>query len=122
MLGTAERDLHDCRTPGLRADWRFNIAYSAILGLASAALAACGYRASREGHHYWTIQSLGSTLGLEPDVIDELDAFRKKRNIATYEETGYVSDKEADEIINVAEKLRAQVVRWLKEKHRDMVD
>jgi hypothetical protein len=33
------------KTPGLHTDWRFNIAYSAALQLASAALAAAGYQA-----------------------------------------------------------------------------
>ena len=37
---------------GLSADWRLNIAYNAALQAASAALAACGYRAARDAHHY----------------------------------------------------------------------
>jgi hypothetical protein len=31
LLGVVERDLADCRTPGLSADWRLNIAYNAAL-------------------------------------------------------------------------------------------
>ena len=45
-----ERDLADCLTTGLSADWRLNIAYNAALQAATAALAAAGYRAAREAH------------------------------------------------------------------------
>jgi hypothetical protein len=58
LFGIADRDLKDCRTEGLSTDWRLNIAYNAALQLATAALAACGYRAGREAHHYRVIQSL----------------------------------------------------------------
>jgi len=59
LLAIADRDLKDCRSEGLSADWRFNIAYNAILQTATAALAAAGYRASRDSHHYRILQSLG---------------------------------------------------------------
>ena len=39
LLGVCDRDLKDCRTPGLSADWRFSIAYNAALQAATAALA-----------------------------------------------------------------------------------
>jgi hypothetical protein len=42
-------------------DWKLNIAYNAALQAATAALAAAGYRAAREQHHYRTIQSLALT-------------------------------------------------------------
>ena len=47
LLGIAERDLEQALTPGLRPDWRLNIAYNAALQTAVAALAALGYRAGR---------------------------------------------------------------------------
>jgi len=40
LLALVERDLLDCRTSELSADWRFNIAYNAALEAATAALAA----------------------------------------------------------------------------------
>jgi len=36
---------------GLDPDWRLNIAYNAALHSATAALAAEGYRATRESYH-----------------------------------------------------------------------
>jgi hypothetical protein len=51
-LAMADRDLAQCRAPGLSPDWQLNIAYNAALQLAAAALGSAGYRASREAHHY----------------------------------------------------------------------
>ena len=56
LLAVADRDLHDCRSGGLSADWRLNIAYNAALQAATAALAAAGYRPAREMHHFRVIQ------------------------------------------------------------------
>jgi hypothetical protein len=116
-----ERDLADCRTPGLSADWRLNIAYNAALQAATAALAAQGYRAGREAHHYRVIQSLELTIGADPQTVTELDAFRKKRNIGGYERAGVTSDQEAEEMINLAEMLRQSVVDWLQVNHPDLL-
>ena len=83
LLVVAERDLNDCRTArkaGLSPDWQLNIAYNAALQLATAALAATGYRDSREAHHYRVVRSLAYTIGADASVVTRLDRFRKKRN------------------------------------------
>jgi hypothetical protein len=69
LLGVVERDLADSQTAGLSTDWRLNIAYNAALQAATAALAASGYRASRDQHHYRVIQSLELTIGAERKVV-----------------------------------------------------
>lgn len=117
LLALVERDLHDCRTGQLSADWRFNIAYNAALQAATAALAAAGYRAARDGHHYRVIQSLGLTIGAASGTVRHLDAFRKKRNLSSYEVGGRISDQEANEMAKLAEKLRDEVQRWIKANH-----
>ncbi len=76
-VSTAHRDSKDSRTPGLSADWRQNIAYNAELQLATAALVAAGYRASRQMHHYRVIHSLAHTIGADAKLIGRLDQFRK---------------------------------------------
>jgi hypothetical protein len=48
LLAIVERDLSDSQASGLSADWRLNIAHNAALQAATAALAASGYRASRD--------------------------------------------------------------------------
>jgi hypothetical protein len=92
LFGIADRDLKDCRTEGLSADWRLNIAYNAALQLATAALAAFGYRAGHEAHHYRVIQSLSFTVGADRMLVIRFDAFRKKRNLTGYDRAGTVSD------------------------------
>lgn len=61
-----DRDLRECQAKGLRADWSFAIAYNAALQAATAALAAAGYRASRDAHHYRVFQSLEYTIKADP--------------------------------------------------------
>ena len=48
LLEVVERDLNDSEAGGLSPDWRMNIAYNAALQATTAALAAAGFRASRE--------------------------------------------------------------------------
>jgi len=98
----------------LPADWRFAIAYNAGLQAATATLAAAGYRAARDNHHYRVIQSLEFTTGPGRKFIDTLDGFRKKRNVSSYDVAGSVSDKEADEMLKLATSLRADVEKWIR--------
>ena len=121
LLALVERDLHDCRTSELSADWRFNIAYNAALQAATAALAAAGYRAARDAHHYRVIQSLSLTIGAASGTVRQLDAFRKKRNLTSYEVGGRISDQEAKEMAAMAEKLREEVQRWIKAHHPELL-
>jgi hypothetical protein len=114
LLAIADRDLADCRVQGLSPDWRLNIAYNAALQASTAALAACGYRAAREAHHYRVIQSLALTIGADARLVRQFDLFRKKRNIGGYERAGTVSDQEAKEMIALAEQIRQEVMDWLK--------
>jgi hypothetical protein len=117
LLGVVDRDLADCKTPGLSADWRLNIAYNAALQGATAALAAAGYRATRDWHHYRVIQSLAHTIGAESALVAQLEQFRKKRHIGGYERAGSVSDHEADEMAALARQLRQSVIDWLQANH-----
>ena len=117
LLAVVDRDLADCHISGLSPDWRLGIAYNAALQAATAALAACGYRAAREMHHYRVIHSLELTIAASSSVVDQLEAFRKKRNIGGYERAGQISDQEASEMIALASALRASVKEWLARNH-----
>ncbi|UCG46480.1 MAG: hypothetical protein JSU94_13355 [Phycisphaerales bacterium] len=121
LFGVADRDLLDCQTEGLSADWKMNIAYNAGLQSATAALAAAGYRATRDAHHYRVIQSLAYTIGAEAKVIAKFNEFRKKRNIGGYERAGLVSDHEANEMLALARQLRGWVERWIHESHPELL-
>jgi hypothetical protein len=78
LLAVADRDLSDCKASGLSSDWQLNIAYNAALQTATAALAASGYRAVREAHHYRVIHSLTHTIKADAGLVSLLDLFRKK--------------------------------------------
>ena len=117
LMAIANRDLEDCHVQGLSPDWKLNIAYNAALQASTAALAACGYRASREAHHYRVIQSLSLTIGADVRLVRQFDSFRKKRNFGEYERAGTVSDQEANEMITLAERITQEVKDWLKSVH-----
>ena len=121
LLGMADRDLAQCRMPHLSSDWQLNIAYNAALQAATAALAAAGYRAAREAHHYRVIQSLAYTIKADASLIAQLDKFRKKRNIGSYERAGVASDQEAKEMFVLAKNLRDEVEKWLRLNHPELL-
>jgi hypothetical protein len=121
LLGMADRDLAQCQTPNLSSDWELSIAYNAALQAATAALAAAGYRAAREAHHYRVIQSLAYTIKADPILIAQLDKFRKKRNISEYERAGVASEQEAKEMFVLAKNLRDKVEKWLHSNHPELL-
>jgi hypothetical protein len=106
LMAVVDRDLAASKTPGLHNDWSFNIAYNAALQLATAALAASGYRAEHSSHHYRVIDSLSLTLGTDAATIKKFNIFRKKRNISDYERSGAVSERDVEEIRLLADKLK----------------
>lgn len=121
LLAVFDRDMADARVKTLSADRRFAIAYNAALMIAVAALAAAGYRASGEGHHYWTIQSLAYTIQADAGTINKFNKFRQKRNISDYERTDVVSEQEMAEMIALARNLRTDVDKWLRKNHPGLV-
>jgi hypothetical protein len=121
LLGVIDRDLSDSAVAVLSPDTQLGLAYNAALQVGTIALAAHGYRASRERKHDVTIQSLAITIGADPAIVRRLDAFRKKRNIGDYERAGSTSVKEAAELRDLARKLRTAVHEWLNGHHPDLL-
>jgi hypothetical protein len=121
LLGIVERDLRDSDAKDVSNDWRFAIAYNAGLQAATAALAAAGYRASRDSHHYRVIQSLSLTIGKSAGFIRNFDAFRKKRNVSNYDIGGGISDRELQEMMEIAKSLHDEVKSWIQAKHASLL-
>jgi hypothetical protein len=121
LLGIVERDLVDAGLDALSDDWKLNIAYNAALQAATAALAACGYRAAREAHHYRVIQSLRDTIGAPGILVARLDVFRKKRNQGGYERAGAISEQEAQEMIELAREIDTSVRRWFADHRPELL-
>jgi uncharacterized protein (UPF0332 family) len=117
LLKICNRDLEKCRIIELGPDWRLSIAHNAALQAATAAFAAAGYRARKEGQHYLVIQSLAFTLKTDPKVIKQLDKFRQKRNISDYDQPGLVTEQEAEEMITLAQQIRDNVEEWIRTNH-----
>jgi hypothetical protein len=120
LLGIADRDLAACQVQGLPADWRFAIAYNSALQAAAAALAAAGFRATHDSHHYRVIQSLEFTINASRKTLGTFDGFRKKRNISSYDIAGSVSDVEAEEMMRLAKALRSEVEQSLRGSHPEL--
>ncbi|MGD0270558.1 MAG: HEPN domain-containing protein [Candidatus Sulfotelmatobacter sp.] len=114
LMRISDRDLVACKAKELPADWKLAIAYNAALQAATAALAAAGYRVSRDNHHYRVIQSLELTIGASRKQVDTFDGFRKKRNVSSYDLSGTVSQKEADEMLKLAAEIRTEVEKWIR--------
>lgn len=121
LLAISDRDLAACQVKQLPADWRCAIAYNAALQAATAALAAAGYRATRDNHHYRVIQSLEFRTAPGRKFIDTLEGFRKKRNMSSYDVSGAVSDKEAHEMFALATSLRVDVQKWIRATHPELL-
>ncbi len=122
LLAVADRDIANAEVPTLAAEWRLIIAYNSALRTSTAALAASGFRVSTQvSHHYYGIESLRFTIGLEPALITRFDRFRKKRNLSAYEQSGAVSELEVSEMIALARELRSRVQQWLEQQHPDFL-
>ena len=66
------------------------------------------------------IESLALTAGIEGKTVRLLDTYRKKRNRAGYETAGLVSDSEAKGMVELAQRLRNDVMVWLKKEHPEL--
>ena len=117
LLNLAERDIQVAGLAGLTPDWVFNIAYNAVIQAATAALAASGYRASRDEHHYRILQSLKHTIGADSVLLSQLDKCRKKRNMSTYELAGIISEHEAIQMVETARQLTERIRVWILKEH-----
>lgn len=120
LLGVVDRDLKDSQRD-LSPDWKFGIAYNAALQLCTILLNASGYRPDKLQAHYRTLQSLPLTLGSDrKDDADYLDTCRKTRNTAEYDSAGVTREDDAKELIEFAQRLREDVVAWLKKTHPEL--
>ena len=121
LLAVFTRDMADAQSNAISIDRRFATAYNAALTVATAALAASGYRAAGEGHHYWVIQSLAFTLLLEADTIEEFNRFRRKRNSIDYERIGAVSEREVSEMLELARNIHGKLEIWLRGNYPELL-
>lgn len=123
LLAIVDRDIAAADLEALDDDWRFNIAYNAILQCALAALAVAGYRPEKGGgnHHYRALQSLELTLGIPAKRVVVIEAYRKKRNQLEYERSGVASSEDVKAACALARELAKQTKEWIAISHPDLV-
>ena len=118
LLELVRRDIKDAKVEGLSSDRRFACAYNAVLQLATILLYCKGYKPEGTGHHFIVFQAMKIIMGNNYYTLaDYFDSCRSKRNITDYDYAGAISDLEAEELIEEAEKFLEITINWLKKNY-----
>jgi hypothetical protein len=121
LLALVDRDVRDAQIEATSADRRFATACNGALQLATVVLHAAGYRTAGPGHHSLTIQVLPEVMGAgQAEVAAFLDVCRMKRNVADYDRMGAVSESDVAELLELVDRLRADVTEWLDSHHPEL--
>lgn len=107
-MALADRDIKTARMiMASDWDWGFSIAYNAVLQAARALMFSKGYRPSGgEGQHIAAVRfveiALGEEFGKDVYIFDKM---RSKRHRVIYDVAGLVSEQEAKQTFNFAQKF-----------------
>jgi uncharacterized protein (UPF0332 family) len=112
-LKIARRDIATAKSIlNTSQEWAFNIAHNAMNQAGRALMLHEGYRPLGEGHHATVVQFLEIAFeGKLDSLLAEVDRIRRKRNKVTYDTTGLISRKNAEEAISIADELLKEVVK-----------
>ncbi len=114
LLKSAEDLLRDARLPQLGAEGRFRLGYASGFALALAALRASGYRPVQgKGHRAIAFQVLEHTCSADKAIVVTLMKGHARRNASEYEGGPPVTATEANDLVEVVDKLQAHVRGWL---------
>jgi len=115
LVALVRRDIKDAKVESLSSDRRFACAYNAVLQLATILLYCKGYKPEGTGHHFTVFQAMKIIMGNNYYTLaDYFDSCRSKRNITDYDYAGAISDSEAKELIEEAEKFLEIIINCLK--------
>lgn len=125
FLASAEKKLTAAkRTFGIDVEACYQLAYEAMLKASLGFMLSFGIRPrSLPGHHIAIIEFAGKRLGKEfSDQIAMFDRMRRKRHLALYDVTAFISRQEARQALETAEKylaiIRGQIEKWDPHKHQ----
>jgi hypothetical protein len=122
QLGIVSRSMSDASVEAISDDLRFYTTFNAILALANTALRASGYRAATQsGHHTRLLETLEFTVKADSKLLRKLFAFSKKRNSASYDSAGSISNQDLEQVLSTAQELRYTVEDWLKKSHPELL-
>jgi hypothetical protein len=113
LLAAAGRLLKDARHAAISDEGRFSLAYNAAHALALAALRAAGYRPSSSGHRRLLFQTLETTADAPRELWLALTQYHDRRNKIEYAGS-LPSGTEANDLVQLAEKLQALLSKRLK--------
>ena len=117
LLGAIARRLEDARNLSIHAETRLGQAYHAILNCALVALRANNLRpVNGPGKHFYALESLLHTLGVEQKRVDYYQGLRDLRNKDIYEGSIHLSEREVEEAIEEAVWLQEHLHAWLAER------
>jgi len=115
LITLVRRDIKDAKVESLSSDRRFACAYNAVLQLATILLYCKGYKPEGTGHYFTVFQAMKIIMGNNYCTLaDYFDSCRLKRNITDYDYAGAISDSEAKELIEEAEKFLEIIINCLK--------
>ena len=97
-------------------DWAFSIAYNAMLQAIRALMFSKGYRPSGRNQHISVV--MFAELFLREEEVIILDRMRRKRHATIYDTAGTISEKEAENAVERAEKLVHEIERMLKSDNK----
>jgi len=114
--------LADAEVEESSLEGRFMQAYNAALALATAVLAAAGYRARGTAHHVTLFEALPMVMGEELRATGEyLDVCRQKRHRALYGKLGQITEGEVKELAAGVVLFAGKVQAWLAENHPELL-
>ena len=114
LLEKMEHDLATAEDIRERApDWALKIAYQAVLDGCTALMAAHGYRARVNGHHYVTIRFAQLALPEHTALLDRAELLRRRRHEVTYGSGYIVSEEEVDGALELAPILKVAALAAL---------
>ncbi len=121
QLGIVTRSMNDAAVESISDDLRFYTSFNAVLALANTALRASGYRTTnQQAHHTRTIETLEYSIGADVKLIRKLLAFSKKRNVASYDSAGSISNQELKDILITTRELHESVESWLRANYPEL--
>ena len=103
--------------PTIHAETRLEQVYHAILNCALVALRANNLRpVNGPGKHFYALESLLHTMGVEHKRVDYYQELRDLRNKDIYEGSIHVSEREVEEAIEEAVWLQELLREWVEER------
>ena len=123
LLRKAHVYLADANVQATSVEGRFMQAYNAALALATAVLAASGYRPRGAAYHATLFEALPLVMGEETRTISEyFDVCRLKRHQALYGRLGQVTERDVEELGRSVELFADMARAWLARNHPGLVE